>query len=178
MSIPSEDPPTRRVLWPWVVLGLGLCWTVLVRVPLVLNAHDHIDSDLAVDGLTLLDAVQGHWRWHYPGTPYMGILPMLTSSPQALVWGANPTTLVSGGTIIWLLVVVATFWLGARAYGLETAGWAIMPLVFSSLGTIWLSGRVTGGHLLTLVWHTGAFLGLYGCLTRGGSPRAAVLGLW
>ena len=53
----------------------------------------HLDSDLAVDGLTLLDAVNGHWRWHYPGTPYMGILPMLLSYPQALVWGANPITL-------------------------------------------------------------------------------------
>ena len=101
--------------WDW-----GSVWTVLIRVPLVLNADDHLDSDLAVDGLTLLDAVQGHWRWHYPGTPYMGILPMLTSYPQALVWGANPITLVSGGTIIWLLVVVATFWLacqGVRARG-------------------------------------------------------------
>ena len=86
-----------------MVLGLGLVWTVLIRVPLILNAEDHLDSDLAVDGLTLLDAVHGHWRWHYPGTPYMGILPMLFSYPQALVWGANPITLVSGGTVIWVL---------------------------------------------------------------------------
>jgi hypothetical protein len=178
MSTPTHDAPARRLRWPWVALGLGLLWTVLIRVPLVLNAHDHLDSDLSVDGLTLLDAVHGHWRWHYPGTPYMGILPMLTSYPQALVWGADPITLVSGGTIIWLLVVGSTFWLAARAYGLEVAGWAILPLVCSSLGTIWLSGRITGGHLLTLVWHTGAFAGFYVCLTRGRWPRAAALGLW
>ncbi len=178
MSMSPPDAPVRRPRWPWVVLGLGLLWTALIRVPLVMNAHDHLDSDLAVDGLTLLDAVSGHWRWHYPGTPYMGILPMLTSYPQALVWGAGPITLVSGGTIIWLLVVGSTFWLAARAYGLDVAGWAILPLVFSSLGTIWLSGRITGGHLLTLVWHTMAFGGLYVCLTRGGWPRAAALGLW
>ena len=72
------------------MLGLGLVWTVLIRVPLILNAEDHLDSDLAVDGLTLLDAVNGHWRWHYPGTPYMGILPMFSSYPQALVWGVQP----------------------------------------------------------------------------------------
>ena len=65
-----------------------------------------------------------------------------------------------------------------RTYGLEVAGWAILPLVFSSLGTIWLSGRITGGHLLTLVWHTVAFAGLHACLTRGGWRRAAALGLW
>jgi len=150
----------------------------LIRVPLVLNAADHLDSDLAVDGLTLLDAVNGHWRWHYPGTPYMGILPMLSSYPQALVWGANPITLLSGGTIIWLFIVASTFWLAARTYGLEVAGWAIVPLVCSSLGTIWLSGRITGGHLLTLVWHTVAFVGLHACLTRGGGLCAAALGLW
>ncbi len=178
MSTPPLDAPARPLRWPWVALGVGLAWTVLIRVPLVLNAHDHLDSDLAVDGLTLLDAVHGHWRWHYPGTPYMGILPLLTSYPQALVWGADPTTLVSGGTIIWLLVVGSTFWLAARAYGLEVAGSAILPLAFSSLGTIWLSGRITGGHLLTLVWHTGAFTGFYACLTRGTWPRAAALGLW
>src|SRR5271154_3121544 len=99
----------------------------------------------------------------------MGILPMLTSYPQALVWGAGPITLVSGGTIIWLLVVGSTFWLAARAYGLDVAGWAILPLVFSSLGTIWLSGRITGGNLLTLVWHNVAIAGLSACLTHGGS---------
>jgi hypothetical protein len=178
MSSSISDAAVRRPRWPWVVLASGLLWTVLIRVPLVMNAHDHLDSDLAVDGLTLRDAVHGHWRWHYPGTPYMGVLPLLTSYPQALVWGANPTTLVSGGTVIWLLVIGTTFWLAARAYGLDVAGWAILPLVFSSLGTIWLSGRITGGHLLTLVWHTAAFAGLYECLTRGGRARAAALGVW
>ena len=64
----------------------------------------------------------------------MGILPMLFSYPQALVWGANPITLVSGGTVIWVLVVVSTFWLAWRAYGPAVAGWAIVPLVFSSTG--------------------------------------------
>jgi hypothetical protein len=143
-----------------------------------LNAEDHLDSDLAVDGLTLLDAVNGHARWHYPGTPYMGILPLLSSYPQALVWGANPITLVSGGTVLWLLVVASTFWLAAKAYGLEVAGWSILPLAFSSLGTLWLSSRITGGHLLTLVWHAVAFVGLHACLVRGGWQRAAALGLW
>ena len=119
MSTHPPDAIVRRPRWPWVVLGLGLAWTALIRVPLVLNAEDHLDSDLAVDGLTLLDAVHGHWRWHYPGTPYMGILPMLSSYPQALVWGANPITLVSGGTVIWLLVVASTFWLAARRTGLR-----------------------------------------------------------
>ncbi len=178
MTLDRADESARRPRWPWVMLGLGLVWTVLIRVPLILNAADHLDSDLAVDGLTLLDACGGRWRWHYPGTPHIGILPVLFSYSQALVWGANAITLVSGGTVIWVLVVVSTFWLAWKVCGLEVAGWAIVPLVFSSLGTIWLSGRITGGHLLTLVWHAVAFLGLYHCLNRGGWARAAILGLW
>ncbi|MHB1556067.1 MAG: ArnT family glycosyltransferase [Isosphaeraceae bacterium] len=178
MNQPPYPATGRRPFWPWMVLALGLIWTVAIRVPLVLNAEDHLDSDLAVDGLTLLDATHGHWRWHYPGTPHMGILPVLFSFPQALVLGANPVTLVSGGTAIWVLVVVATFGLAWRAFGPSAAGWSILPLVFSSKGTIWLSGRITGGHLLTLGWHVLALAGLCTCLTRGGWRRAALLGGW
>ena len=167
MTDTSASATTRTPRWPWVVLGLGLVWTVLLRVPLILNAEDHLDSDLAVDGLTLIDALHGQWRWHYPGTPHMGILPLFFSYPQALIWGANAFTLVSGGTLIWLLIVTGTFWLAWKAYGPSVAGWAILPLVFSSTGTIWLSGRITGGHLLTLAWHTLAFVGLHACLEQG-----------
>ncbi len=113
-----------------------------------------------------------------PGTPHMGILPLFFSYPQAAVWGANAFTLVSGGTLIWLLIVTGTFWLAWKTYGPSVAGWAILPLVFSSTGTIWLSGRITGGHLLTLAWHILAFVGLHACLSRGGRLRAAALGLW
>ncbi len=178
MTKPSSDAIARPPRWPWVVLVLGLAWTALIRVPLILNAEDHLDSDLAVDGLTLLDAIHGNWRWHYPGTPHIGILPMFFSYPQALIWGASAVTLVSGGTVIWLSLVAATFWLAWKAYGPTVAGWAILPLVFSSPGTIWLSGRITGGHLLTLVWHTLALVGLHACLTRGGRVHALALGLW
>jgi hypothetical protein len=178
MSTTPPDALVRLPRWPWVVLGLGLVWTALIRVPLVLNAEDHLDSDLAVDGLTLLDATSGRWRWHYPGTPHVGILPVLFSFPQAIAWGPSASTLVSGGTVIWLFIVAATFWLAWRAYSPAVAAWAIVPLVFSSTGTIWLSGRITGGHLLTLAWHTLALVGLYSCLSRGGRLRAGALGFW
>ncbi len=78
----------------------------------------------------------------------MGILPMLFSYPQALVWGTNRSRWSaagrSSGCWSWLR---HSGWPG-RLFGLAVAGWAIVPLVFSSMGTIWLSGRITGGHLL------------------------------
>jgi hypothetical protein len=164
--------------WPWLCLVLALAWAGLVRVPLVLNAANHLDSDLAVDGLTLAEAVRGHWRWHYPGTPHMGTGPVLLSWIPARIWGANPIALVSGGVIAYELVVLAVFSLAWSAFGPRTAAWSLVPLAFASTGTVWLSGRITGGHLLTVAWHAAAFAMLCACVRRGGRGRAAMLGLW
>ena len=89
----STDPDPKPGLGlarvgPWVLLGLALAWVAVARIPLVVAAPAHLDSDLAVDGLTLLEATTGHWRWHYPGTPYIGSLPVLLSYGQAMVRGA------------------------------------------------------------------------------------------
>ncbi len=161
------------------MLALGLAWTAVIRVPLILNADDHLDSDLAVDGLTLLDAVNGHWRWHYPGTPHMGILPVIFSYPQALVCGANPITLVSGGTAIWLLVVVATFWPGVEGL------WAVRR----GLGDL-AAGLLFDGDDLALradhrrapahagLAHPGVRRPPLARFERGGWRRAALLGVW
>jgi hypothetical protein len=175
-NLPST--PASRPLSGWVWLAFALVWVGVVRVPLILNARAHLDSDLAVDGLTLLDAVNGRWRWHYPATPFIGSPPVLLSIVQAKVWGTTPITLVTGGLVAWGLVVGATFWMNRRAFGGSVASWGLVPLAFASTGTIWLSGRVTGGHLLAVAWHAGAFGLLWGCLTRGGWRRALGLGLW
>ncbi len=175
---PPPRPGRGRAIGPWLVLGLAIAWVALARVPLVLNAAGHLDSDLAVDGLTLLDATRGHWRWHYPGTPHMGALPVLLSWAQAMAWGVGPIALVSGGVVAYAGLILATFGLNRRAFGASAACWGLVPLAFASTGTIWLSGRITGGHLLTAAWHAGAFALLYGCLARGGARRSAILGLW
>ena len=165
-------------VWHWLALVLALGWVALVRVPMVLNASNHLDSDLAVDGLTLLDAVNGHWRWHYPGTPHMGAMPVLLSWVQAKVWGVDPMTLVSGGVVAYLAVVAATFGLNLRAFGPAVAIWGLVPMAFASTGTLFLSSRITGGHLLTAAWHAGAFAIVAGCLRGGGVRGWTILGFW
>ena len=164
--------------WSWACLLLALVWVAMVRVPLVLNAGAHLDSDLAVDGLTLIDALNGDWRWHYPATPFIGSPPVLLSWVQAKVWGPTPIALVSGGVVAYGLIVVSTFLLNRRAFGPAVAAWGLIPLTFASTGTLWLSGRVTGGHLLAVAWHAGAFVLLWDALVKGGWWRSASLGLW
>ncbi len=163
---------------PWVAPMFALAWVAVARIPLVVAAPAHLDSDLAVDGLTLLGATRGHWAWHYPGTPYIGGLPVLLSYVQAMIWGVSPTTLVSGGVVAYGAVVMATFLMTSRAFGPVTASWSLIPMAFASTGLIWLSGRITGGHLLATAWHAGAFAMLADCLKVGGPKRWGTLGLW
>ncbi len=171
--------PRRSPRWPWALFVLAAAWSILIRVPLVLNAANHLDSDLAVDGLTLLDATSGHWRWHYPGTPFIGTGPVLLSFPQALIWGATPQSLVSGGVIAWQGLMLMTFLLAWQAFGPRVAAWSLVPLTFASTGGVWLSGRITGGHLVAAVWHAGAFALLAYWHRRGRALKTAlVLGLW
>ncbi len=179
------SPPTQTTsrpagtrLVPWLCLAAALCWGVLLRVPLVLNAPVHLDSDLAVDGLTLQEAVQGHWRWHYPGTPYMGTGAVLLSWFQARIWGANPMTLVSGGMVAHVLLTAAVFALAWRVFGRGVAMGGLLPLAFASTGVLWLSGRITGGHLLIVAWSAVAWLLVHEALVRGGWMRLMALGVW
>ena len=170
--------PPHHPRWPWLLLALALIWTGLLRLPLIINAEDHLDSDLAVDGLTLLEATAGHWRWHYPGTPIIGSPAVLLSYVQAKILGATPQTLVSGGTVAACLLMIFSFLLIFRAFGPRLAAWSLIPSTFASAGTVWLAGRITGGHLLVTAWHAAALWLVVGCWQHGGKRRAFFLGIW
>ena len=180
MSDLNTTMTNRAPRWPWLFLSFAIVWSVLIRVPLILNSGHHLDSDLAVDGLTLLNATKGHFVWHYPGTPYMGAATVGLSLPQALIWGSNPATLVSGGTVAYLGLTLAIFLLGWRAFGPVAAVFTLVPMAFASNGAVWLSGRITGGHLAAAVFHAGLFLGFVRWLRpdETGWKGAFLLGLW
>jgi hypothetical protein len=150
----------------------------LIRAPLIVNADVHLDSDLAVDGLTLDEAMHGHWRWHYPGTPYMGTGSVLLSWAPARVWGVSPSTLVSGGTLAYLLLIGGTFATAWKGFGPKVAGWGLVPLAFASTGTVWLTGRITGGHMLAAAWSAWAWWLLLRCTSKPSPARALTLGLF
>ena len=182
MSSEVEDQHDRRTYGRrallWAALVFAIAAATLARRPLLTHAEAHLDSDLAVDGLTLSGLLQGHWRWHFPGTPRIGIAPLILCVPQAMLRGVNAATLTSGGLVAYALVIVAAFLLARRAFGDRVALWGLIPLAFSSNGAVWLSSRLTGGHLLAVAWHAAAFALLYSCLKRGGWKRCALLGIF
>lgn len=180
LSSPKQTTgrPSGLRLVPWLCLCVAIGWSVLLRVPLIANAPAHLDSDLAVDGLTLQQALDGHWRWHYPGTPYMGAGALLLSWTQARIWGATPQALVSGGTVAHLILLVGVFILAWRVFGPAAALGSLVPLTFASTGILWLSGRITGGHLLIAAWSAWAWWFVYEWLTHPGWGRSIVLGAW
>lgn len=171
-------PLKRNAVLAVLGLLLAIGWSALVRVPLIANAPVHLDSDLAVDGLTLQEAVSGHWRWHYPGTPYMGTGAVLLSYPQAKVWGVSSSTLVSGGTVAYALLIGGVFATAWACRGPGVACWSLVPLAFASTGAIWLTGRITGGHMLAAAWSAWAwaiFVWDARCKSR---MTAGMLGTW
>lgn len=176
-AAPGVEPARWVQRASLVVLALAIVWAALVRIPLIQNARSHLDSDLGVDGLTLREAVNGHWHWHYPGTPYVGTFPVLFSWLQARVWGANPSTLVSGGTVAYVAVIAATFALALQTFGPAVALWTLVPLTFASTGVLWMSARITGGHITVVIWHALAFLMLQAALARGSMLRVTGLGV-
>jgi hypothetical protein len=182
MNLFTPNPTSGRTfaspVMPLLCLVAAIAWSVLLRVPLVLNAPVHLDSDLAVDGLTLQEALDGHWRWHYPGTPYTGIGAVLLSWIPARIWGANPQTLVSGGTVAHVLLLVSVFILAWKVFGRGAAIGGLVPLTFASTGVLWLSGRITGGHLLIVAWSAWAWLLLHEWLVRSGLWWTIALGFW
>lgn len=162
MSQPATATPLLKPK-PWLALaGLGFCLALalLLRWPMMTAAERHLDSDLAVDGLTLRQFVQeGRWRWHYPGTPHIGTAPLLLSLPAVAVWGEGPAALVFAGVAANLLLIAGVYGLTCKAYGPTPAFFAGLMLAAGGLGQMWLSGRVTGGHLLAAAWLAWAWLG-------------------
>lgn len=175
---PAVLPDRRGAAVSLLSLLAAVVWSVVLRAPLVINAPAHLDSDLAVDGLTLQEAVNGHWRWHYPGTPHMGTGAVLLSWIPAEIWGATPRTLVSGGTVAHVLLLAGVFILAWRAFGKLAAAASLIPLTFASTGVLWLSGRITGGHLLTVAWSAWAWLLFVAWVRKPGRYRSLALGAW
>jgi hypothetical protein len=87
-------------------------------------------------------------------------------------------TLVSGGAVAHALLTIGVFVLAWQAFGRGPALWGLFPFAFASTGMIWLSGRITGGHLLVAAWSSWAWVFWLGLIRRAGALRALGLGVW
>lgn len=134
-------------------LATILAFAFWLRLPMVVHADRHLDSDLAVDGLVLREYLRtGKLEASYPGTPHIMTLPVFLSLPAVKVWGDSAASLVFAGTAAAMLMIVPVFLLARKAYGLVPALLAGLLLAAGGLGQVWLSARVTGGHMLAAAW--------------------------
>jgi hypothetical protein len=157
MSDPNLPTPdlnrSRPELFNSLLLCICLTIAIFLRWPMVAGAAKHLDSDLAVDGLTLRQLVEeGQWRWHYPGTPHIGTAPMILSLPAVALMGDGPKSLVFAGLAANLLLIIATYLIALKFNGRWPAFFAGIAMAAGGLGQVWLSARVTGGHLLAAAW--------------------------
>jgi hypothetical protein len=124
-----------------------------LRLPMLVHAQEHLDSDLAVDGLVLREYLRtGKLDGSYPGTPHISTLPVFLSLPATTIWGDSPASLVFAGTAATILMIVPVFLLSRKAYGIVPAIIGGFVLAAGGIGQVWLSSRVTGGHMLAAAW--------------------------
>ncbi len=171
-------PSTRVRPWCFLLLALALIWVGIARLPLIRSASVILNSDLAVDGLTLVDLVHGRWHWHFPGTPYLGIAPALLCLPTSKLFGVTPATLVIGAVLGYEFLVVSVFFLTRQVFGRSVANWSLLPLAFSSTGVLWLSSQVSGSHFFIAAWWGISLYLLYELIKDGALWKAGLLGIW
>ena len=173
-SISRKDPTKIQVF----VLVLGaLLWIGYTRAPLISSARLFLDSDQAVDGLTVLELLKGHWLWHFPGTPDQGIVPAVLALPGAALVGLSPSSLMVGGIVVYALAVLAIFVLAWQVWGNTVACWSLWPLIFSSTGIYWLSSRLSGGHFTVVAWWAICLLALASFIRSPSLWRVGLLGM-
>jgi hypothetical protein len=164
--------------YPWLDCVFLMVIGVLARVPLVRLGDRLLDSDLAVDGLTVLDLLSGRWWWHFPGTPALGI----PHAWPAVAWawrGVDTATLLLGGltsSVLLIMVLHGLLWSLFRHRFGSFSG--VLPVAIPNAGVMWLGARLTGGHLLTVVWFAAAVWVALTVMRRRSVPRQALFGLW
>ncbi len=149
----SSDSKSRNAAVTLVCLVLILAFAFWLRLPMIVHADRHLDSDLAVDGIVLREYLRtGKLDGAYPGTPHIATIPVFLSLPAVRFWGDSPASLVFAGTASSMLMIFAVFRIALKAYGTVPATLACFVLAAGGLGQVWLSARVTGGHMLAAAW--------------------------
>ncbi len=176
--------PRRSPGWPWAFFVLAVAWSTLIRIPLVVNAPRHLDSDLAVDGLDSLGTRHsGHWRLAFARDAVHRRRPCLALAPASPDLGREPAN--PGQRRRDRVALSHAGDLSARLAGLRASrrrGRLVPAGVRLDGGRPGPRGVITGGHLVAaglsarrgvcaLPWSAGIVAG-----ARWGRPLA--LALW
>ena len=159
-------------------LVVALLAVLALRVPMITDSVEVLDSDAAINGLTLKHLLEGQWRWHYPGLHYMGVTELFLALPGGLLFGANPFTLTVAPVLAYALLTLTVYVLAGKLYGRRAANWSLVPLVFTSTDVLFWTSFPIGGHALITFWHVAALLLLARYRQTAKQSWLAVLGIW
>ena len=171
----AEDrrgPSMRRsavAVWLLLILGASL----VPRIPVFYNAAYSFNSDEAVNALVIKHLLEkGELRLHNWDATYYGIVEGLLAVPFVWIDGYTPLAFKLAAVLGFLLLVVASFLLGKRLYGIA-GGLAAAGLLtaFSPQVVLW-SILASGGYTLIIAWGT-LTLAVFETLRTGPRPVPA-----
>ena len=157
----------------------ALCLTLILgaslvpRLPVLYNAADSFNSDEAVNALVVKHLLEhGELTLHNWDATYYGIVEGLLAVPFVWIDGYTPLAFKLSAVVGFLLLLLATYLLGARLFG-RAAGLTATALLaaFSPQLVLW-STLASGGYTLVIAWGTFTFAAFH-ALMAGPRPLAA-----
>jgi hypothetical protein len=169
MNAPAR--PSRRTAAVW--LTLILMASLVPRLPVLYNAADAFNSDEAVNALVIKHLLErGELTLHNWDATYYGIVEGLLAIPFVWIDGYTPLAFKLSAIVGFLLLLLATYLLGARLFG-RAAGLTAAALLaaFSPQLVLW-STLASGGYTLVIAWGTFTFAA-FSALIAGPRPLPA-----
>jgi hypothetical protein len=170
MNAPAPHP-SRRTTAVWLILILTA--SLVPRLPVLYNAADAFNSDEAVNALVIKHLLErGELTLHNWDATYYGIVEGLLAVPFVWIGGYTPLAFKLSAIVGFLLLLLASYLLGARLYGrAEGLTAAALLAVFSPQLVLW-STLASGGYTLVIAWGTFTFA-VFAALLAGPRPLPA-----
>jgi hypothetical protein len=135
--------------WPGVAAYLVFSiLAVLVRLPLLLNADAMLDSDIAINALSVKHLVtRGEPILFHYGQRYLGLTEQLAALPWVAFFGWRSVSFALSPLVAWILLQGVIYGWILSNWGLRYGVAWLAIQVFVPVESLWISLQAYGGHL-------------------------------
>ncbi|MDP3921134.1 MAG: glycosyltransferase family 39 protein [Candidatus Omnitrophota bacterium] len=142
----------------WAILASLIAAAILIRIPLMVVRANVLPGDEVMLGIMGRQILQGKFPIFYLGQSYLGALAAYVTALLSLVLGMNGWTVQLATFLFYLLFMGTHFFIVKRIFGLASAVYSSLFLVFASVMFSELSVRALGGYNEILFLGALAFL--------------------